>query len=96
MPEPEPKRELPPVIRQLLDWRKRNRLSRRAALEVLASLGGYTIPLSTLKKWERGEREPNAMTLQALAAFLSDHAVIANPPVYRPGPKPGPGKRPPR
>jgi transcriptional regulator with XRE-family HTH domain len=96
MPEREPKPELPPVIRHLLAWRKRNGLSRRAALEVLASLGGYTIPLPTLEKWERGEREPSAMTLQALEAFLRDHAVIANPPVYRPGPKPGLRKRPPR
>ena len=82
------KEGLPPVIRRLLAWRKRNQLSRRAALEVMKERG-LTVSMHTLTAWEQGTRSPGSYSTQLLVAFLRKHPRIENPPYYPPGPRPG-------
>jgi hypothetical protein len=84
------------IAQKIVEWRRRNGLSRRAAVEVFKSQGGYAIPASTLKHWERGDREPGSVVASALQAFLEAHAVVRDPPVYRSGPKPREKKSPPQ
>lgn len=82
------KEGLPPVIKSLLTWRKRNRLSRRGALEVMKERG-LTVSMHTLTAWEQGTRSPGSYSTQLLVAFLRQHPRIENPPYYPPGPPPG-------
>ena len=82
------KEGLPPVIKSLLTWRKRNQLSRRAALEVMKERG-LTVSIRTLAAWEQGARSPGLYSTQLLVAFLRQHPRIENPPYYPPGPPPG-------
>jgi DNA-binding transcriptional regulator YiaG len=46
----------------------------------------FDVSKSTLQKWETGTL-PGKYSTRALQAFLKQHPVIENPPVYRPGPK---------
>jgi DNA-binding transcriptional regulator YiaG len=85
---PEEKKKLPMIIRQIRSWRFRNRLSQRAAVEVMRERGGFKVSESTLKAWEQGRNEPGDLAVQTLRAFLKAHKRIENPPVYKPGPKP--------
>jgi hypothetical protein len=82
------KEGLPPVIKRLLTWRKRNNLSRRGALEVMKERG-LVVSMSTLTAWEQGARSPGSYSTQLLVAFLRQHPRIENPPYYPPGPPPG-------
>ena len=77
------------IIRQIRGWRFRNRLSQRAAVEVMRERGGLGVSLSTLKAWEQGRNEPGDLAVKTLRAFLATHKRVENPPVYKPGPKPG-------
>ena len=82
------KEGLPPVIRRLIAWRKRNNLSRRGAAEVMKERG-LPVPIRTLEGWEQGNHGPNAYSTLLLTAFLKEHPIIENPPYYPPGPPPG-------
>ena len=82
------KEGLPPVIKRLVAWRKRNNLSRRGAAEVMKARG-LPVPIRTLEGWEQGNHGPSAYSTLLLTAFLKEHPVIENPPYYPPGPAPG-------
>jgi hypothetical protein len=82
------KEGLPPVIKRLLAWRKRNNLSRRGAVEVMKARG-VEVSIRTLERWEQGLNEPGSGFTQLLSTFLKQHPVIPDPPHYPPGPPPG-------
>ena len=74
------------VVRQIRDWRRKNGLSQRAAVEVMRS-HDLEVSTSVLSKWECGERQPGKLATKALQTFLTQYPVIENPPVFKPGPK---------
>jgi hypothetical protein len=80
------KEGLPLVIRKLIRWRAKNGLSQRGASEVMQARG-LDVPISTIKQWEQGVREPGKLAAKAVRDFLAQHPTIENPPRYRPGPK---------
>jgi len=51
--------------------------------------GGLDVTIAALKAWEQGRNEPRGLAVNALRAFLATHNRIENPPIYKPGPKPG-------
>jgi DNA-binding transcriptional regulator YiaG len=74
------------VVRQIIDWRKRNGLSQRAAVEVMRARG-LRVSQSTLEAWEQGRNAPVQLSVPTLQSFLSQNPRIENPPVFKPGPK---------
>ena len=78
--------KLPPAVQTLIRWRASNGLSQRAASEVLKERG-LAVPLSTIKQWEQGLREPGMYARTALCQTIELHWKVENPPVYRPGRK---------
>jgi hypothetical protein len=82
------KEALRPVIQRLIQWRHENGLSQRGAFEVMKARN-FEVSLHTLKGWEIGHRHPGTYTTQALTAFLREHPVIEDAPIYPPGSKPG-------
>ena len=51
--------------------------------------GGLDVTLAALKAWEQGRNEPRGLAVNALRTFLAVHKRVENPPIYKPGPKPG-------
>jgi DNA-binding transcriptional regulator YiaG len=70
--------QLPEVVQQLVAWRKRNKLSQRAAVEAMRARN-FPVTLTSLGKWEAGERRPGKFAAQVLAAFLKKHPSIPKP-----------------
>ena len=53
------------------------RLRRRLGLAQVQFADRYRIPLSTLRQWEQGTREPDAATRLLLAVIAADPALVA-------------------
>ena len=53
---------VPQVIQKLIAWRRRNGLSQRAAVEVMQARD-FPVTLTTLEKWEAGDRQPDLLFL---------------------------------
>ena len=69
--------ELPEqAVQMLVTWRKRNRLSQRAAVKVMQGLN-FPVTLTTLSKWEAGDRQPGKLAAKALMAFLKRHPRVS-------------------
>jgi DNA-binding transcriptional regulator YiaG len=68
--------ELPEqAVQQLVSWRQRNGLSQRAAVEAMQRRN-FPVTLTTLEKWESGERRPGRIVTQALLRFLQEYPTI--------------------
>jgi transcriptional regulator with XRE-family HTH domain len=74
------------VIEELIEWRRRNRLSQRAASEVMQARQ-CPISINQIQAWEQSKRVPPRLETQVLQRFLVENPTIENPPMYRPGPK---------
>lgn len=66
---------LPPTVRRLLLWRKRNGLSQRATVEIMAR-HNVTVKLSALQDWEQGPRKLKGYAAQLIDQFLQDHPTV--------------------
>ena len=53
------------------------RLRRRLKLSQVQFADRYRIPLSTLRQWEQGSREPDAATRLLLAVIAEEPALVA-------------------
>jgi DNA-binding transcriptional regulator YiaG len=67
---------LPPVIQQLMRWRKANRLSQAQAAHVLVD-AGLPVSVRTLQSWEIGRRAPQPLSAAALGRFLEEHPNVS-------------------
>ncbi|HEY0793470.1 MAG TPA: helix-turn-helix transcriptional regulator [Chthoniobacterales bacterium] len=76
-------RPLLPAVEKLLEWRQRNGL-RQAQVHRAMHRHGFPVALSTLQKWETGERKPTRISALAPAKFLEKHPVVSV--VSRPSP----------
>ena len=65
-----------PSVHKLKAWRKRNRLSQRAAVAVLQK-HYFHITFASLRSWEEGRRSPHPHTAEILEKFLNDHPTVA-------------------
>ena len=54
------------------------RLRRRLGLSQVQFADRYRIPLSTLRQWEQGTREPDAATRLLIAVIAEEPALVAN------------------
>jgi len=69
--------ELPErAVQMLVAWRQRNGLSQRAAVKVMQELN-FPITLTTLSKWEAGDRQPVKLAAKALMDFLKRHPRVS-------------------
>jgi DNA-binding transcriptional regulator YiaG len=57
-----------PSVHELTAWRKRNRLSQRAAVAVLQK-HYFHITFASLRSWEEGRRSPHPHTAEILEKF---------------------------
>src|SRR5258708_4475202 len=76
-----------PSVHKLTAWRKRNRLSQRAAVAVLQKYC-FHLTFASLRSWEEGRRSPHPRTAAILEKFLNDHPTVpppkwASPPAYK-------------
>jgi DNA-binding transcriptional regulator YiaG len=72
----ESEEELPEqAVQKLVTWRQRNGLSQRAAVAAMQERN-FPVTLTTLEKWESGERRPGRLAAVALLRFLQDHPTI--------------------
>jgi DNA-binding transcriptional regulator YiaG len=62
-------KDLPPVIQQLIGWRKTNDFSQSEAVRILED-AGLPVKLGTLQHWEIGRTRPHPLSAAALAKFL--------------------------
>lgn len=53
------------------------RLRRRLGISQIQFADRYRIPLSTVRQWEQGVREPDAATRLLLAVIAEDPALVA-------------------
>lgn len=53
------------------------RLRRRLGISQVQFASRYRIPLSTVRQWEQGVREPDAATKLLLAVIAEDPALVA-------------------
>jgi DNA-binding transcriptional regulator YiaG len=67
-----------PSVHKLTTWRKRNRLSQRAAVAVLQKYY-FHITFASLRSWEEGRRSPHPHTSAILEKFLNDHPTVPPP-----------------
>jgi len=67
-----------PSVHKLKAWRKRNRLSQRAAVAVLQK-HYFHITFASLRSWEEGRRSPHPHTAEILDKFLNDHPTVLPP-----------------
>jgi putative transcriptional regulator len=54
------------------------RLRRRLGLSQVQFANRYRIPLSTLRQWEQGTREPDAATRLLIAVIAEEPALVAD------------------
>src|ERR1700686_1513481 len=64
-----------PSVHKLTAWRKRNRLSQRAAVAVLQKYY-FHLTFASLRSWEEGRRSPPPTTAAILEQFLNDHPTV--------------------
>jgi len=67
-----------PSVHKLTAWRKRNRLSQRAAVAVLQKYY-FHLTFASLRSWEEGRRSPHPHTAAILEKFLNDHPTVPPP-----------------
>jgi hypothetical protein len=67
-----------PTARLPTTWRKRNRLSQRAAVAVLQKYY-FHLTFASLRSWEEGRRSPHPHTAAILEKFLNDHPTVPPP-----------------
>jgi DNA-binding transcriptional regulator YiaG len=67
-----------PTARLPTAWRKRNRLSQRAAVAVLQKYY-FHLTFASLRSWEEGRRSPRPHTAAILEKFLNDHPTVPPP-----------------
>src|ERR1700736_1856788 len=67
-----------PSVHKLTAWRKRNRLSQRAAVAVLQKYY-FHLTFASLRSWEEGRRSPPPHTAAILEKFLNDHPTVPPP-----------------
>jgi hypothetical protein len=68
-------------VHKLTAWRKRNRLSQRAAVGVLQKYY-FHLTFASLRSWEEGRRSPH--TAAILEKFLNDHPTVPPPKMSQP------------
>ena len=62
--------ELPEqAVQKLVAWRQRNGLSQRAAVAAMQERN-FPVTLTTLEKWESGERQPSLQLFVTIAEAL--------------------------
>ena len=69
---------LAPSVHKLTAWRKRNRLSQRAAVAVLQKYY-FHLTFAWLRSWEEDRRSPHPHTAAILEKFLNDHPTVPPP-----------------
>src|SRR6266478_8344701 len=67
-----------PSVHKLTAWRKRNRLSQRAAVAVLQKYY-FHLTFASLRIWEEGRRSRHPHTAAILEKFLNDHPTVPPP-----------------
>jgi DNA-binding transcriptional regulator YiaG len=72
-----------PSVHKLTAWRKRNRLSQRAAVAVLQKYY-FHLTFASLRSWEEGRRSPHPHTAAILEKFLNDHPTVPPPEMSQP------------
>ena len=78
-----PRKKLPGIVRDLIAWRKTNRLTRPQAAQIISERAGR-ISRNVLKTWEVGITQPNDLETTALVQFLKENPKIDNPPQIGP------------
>lgn len=74
--EGEPTEEQREAVRMLVEWRKRNGLSQRESVDIMQARD-FPVTLTTLEKWESGERRPGRIATRALLRFLREHPTVS-------------------
>jgi len=74
--EGEPTEEQREAVRLLVEWRRRNGLSQRASVELMHARD-FPVTLTTLEKWESGERRPGRIAARSLLRFLREHPTVS-------------------
>jgi transcriptional regulator with XRE-family HTH domain len=81
MAKPNKKKKMSAVIQKLKEWRKRNSLSQKQAIDVMA-VRQFKFAYSTLVKYEGGFSSPDRFTAEAIERFLYQYPVIDDAPNY--------------
>jgi DNA-binding transcriptional regulator YiaG len=68
--------EQPDVVQKLVEWRRRNGLSQRAAVDFMRA-HNLPVTLTALEKWEMGQRRPRGLAAHALLRFLEEHPITS-------------------
>lgn len=62
----------------LREWRKRNRYTLPAFVELLAEQGEVKVTTRTVHKWERGVTEPSIKKLEAIRRVTEGEVMVGD------------------